>query len=151
MRLKSGGRQHRESTMNASGRFLCGRVSYAAEMVEPHFHACHCSMCRRWSGGPGFAAAVGSVVFDGEPGITRYGSSEWAERGFCATCGTSLFYRLKEPDQYILWVGTFDDPSLFELAGEIYVDEKPAGYDLAGDHPRMTGAEFMASLQQPDR
>ena len=46
----------------------------------------------------------------------------------------------------MLCVGTFDDESPFELAGEIYVDEKPPGYDFAGDHPRQTGAEFMASL-----
>ena len=26
------------------------------------------------------------------------------------------------------------------------VDEKPAGYALAGDHPRLTGEEFMAQV-----
>jgi len=36
------------------------------------------------------------------------------------------------------------------LAGEIFIDDKPHVYDLAGDHPRMTGAEFMASLQKKD-
>ena len=43
-------------------------------------------------------------------------------------------------------VGAFDDQSPFRLASEIYIDDKPPGYDFAGDHPRMTGAEFMASL-----
>jgi hypothetical protein len=45
-------------------------------------------------------------------------------------------------------MGTFDDQPAFKLSGEIYIDEKPPAYELAGDHPRMTGAEFMASPQQ---
>jgi hypothetical protein len=135
--------------MNASGGCLCGRVTFTAQEVEPHFHACHCTMCRRWAGGPGFAAAVGSVSFQGEQNLSRFDSSEWADRGFCAHCGSNLFYHLKQPDRYILWLGAFDDPAPFVLAGEIYIDEKPPGYALAGDHARLTGAEFLASTEQP--
>jgi len=104
-------------------------------------------MCRGWSGSPMLAASVGSVQFQGEENIKRYSSSEWAERGFCSECGSNLFYWLKEADRYIMCTGAFDDQSVFELVGEIYIDEKPPGYDFAGDHPRQTGAEFMASLQ----
>ena len=31
-------------------------------------------------------------------------------------------------------------------SGEIYIDEKPGGYDFAGEHPRLTGEEFMQSI-----
>lgn len=92
------------------------------------------------------AAGTGSIRFQGEEHIRRYPSSDWAERAFCSRCGSNLFYRLKESDQHILCMGTFDDQSGFELVGEIYVDEKPPGYDFAGDHPRQTGEEFLASL-----
>ncbi len=136
--------------MNANGHCLCGAVTYTAEGVDTDMHSCHCGMCRRWSGGPAFAASVGSVTFEGEENITRFDSSEWAERGFCNKCGTNLFYRLKEKDHYMMWMGTFDDPAPFKLAGEIYIDEKPAAYDLAGEHPRLTGEEFLASIQQLD-
>lgn len=135
--------------MDRTGRCLCGQVSFTAREVDPLVHACHCTICRRWAGGPVFAAAVGSVTFEGAEHIGRYDSSEWAERGFCTRCGSNLFYRLKDNDHHILCVGAFDDPAPFTLGGEIYVDEKPALYDLAGDHPRQTGAEFMASLQPP--
>lgn len=134
--------------MTATGKCLCGAVRFQAEEVDTHLHGCHCSMCRGWSGASMLAASVGSVSFQGEDKIKRYASSDWAERGFCSECGTSLFYRLKEADQYILCMGAFDDQSVFKLVGEIYVDEKPPGYDFAGDHPRQTGEEFMASLQQ---
>ena len=130
----------------ANGKCLCGEVRFEAEEVDAHIHSCHCSMCRNWSGVPLLAAAAKSVKFEGESSITRYDSSEWAERGFCSKCGSNLFYRLKEPDHYILCMGAFEDESAFELVGEIYVDEKPPGYNFAGEHPRQTGAEFMASL-----
>lgn len=133
--------------MAATGRCLCGAVTYTAQGVDSDVHSCHCDMCRRWSGGPGMAASVASVEFQGVDDIARYDSSEWAERGFCRRCGTNLFYRLKAADHYVLWMGTFDDQTPFRLAGEIYIEEKPASYDFAGDHPRLTGAEFMASLQ----
>ena len=96
------------------------------------------------------AAEVGSVAFSGAEHIKRFASSEWAERGFCSECGSSLFYRLKEPEMYLMATGTFDDVDQFKLVGEIYIDEKPAGYDFAGDHPRVTGEEFLASMGQAD-
>ena len=134
--------------MSATGRCLCGAVTYTAEDIETDMNSCHCGKCRRWTGGPAFVVSVGKVKFDDENHITRFDSSAWAERGFCSRCGTNLFYRLKEADHYVLSMGTFDDQALFNLAGEIFIDEKPATYELAGDHPRLTGEEFMASLQQ---
>ena len=133
--------------MTAIGGCLCGAVRFEADDVDTHVHGCHCSMCRNWSGGPMLACSVGSVRFTGDAHIRRYDSSAWAERGFCEVCGSNLFYRLKEGDRYILCVGAFDDESVFELVGEIYVDEKPPGYAFAGDHPRQTGEEFLASLK----
>ena len=134
--------------MSATGKCLCGAVRFCADAVDPHVHACHCSMCRAWNGGPMLAATVGSISFESEAFIKRYPSSAWAERGFCTECGSSLFYYFKPRDMYILATGSFDDPEQFTLAGEIYVDEKPSGYSFAGDHPRLTGAEFLASLEQ---
>jgi hypothetical protein len=134
--------------MNAEGRCLCSAVTFIAEGMAAELHVCHCSMCRRWTGGPTFSAEARSVVFRGEENIQRYDSSAWAERGFCKRCGSSLFYRLKETNSYILNMGSFDDQQVFKIASEIYVDDKPAGYDFAGDHPRLTGEEFLASLQK---
>ena len=133
---------------SGKGSCLCGAVRFDAQGVETHVHGCHCSMCRNWSGGPLLAAGVAGVRFEGEEHIGRYDSSAWAERGFCRVCGSSLFYHLKEADRYILCMGAFADQSGFELAGEIYIDEKPPGYNFAGDHPRQTGEEFMTSMQQ---
>ena len=131
-----------------TGRCLCGAVSYVAENVETDIRSCHCSQCRRWSGASIMAASVGSVEFGGAEHIKRFDSSDWAERGFCAECGSSLFYHLKGTERYVLWLGSFDDQAPFKLVGEIYIENKPVGYDFAGDHPRMTGEAFMASFRE---
>lgn len=130
-----------------TGKCLCGKVSFVADGVHTDLHSCHCSMCQAWTGGPAFAAPVDSVSFSGEEHIGRYASSDWAERGFCRHCGSNLFYRLVEKNTYFIWMGTFDNLEVFRLAGEIYIDEKPPGYEFAGEHPRMTGAEFLQFMQ----
>jgi hypothetical protein len=127
-----------------TGGCLCGAVRYTATDVDPMYHACHCGMCLRWGGAPFMGAHVGNVTFEGAEYLRRYGSSEWAERGFCKLCGSSLFYYMKPHDRYSLCAGTFDDQSSLTLVDEIFIDRKPPGYAFAGDLPAMTEAEVIA-------
>ena len=136
---------------SVSGGCLCGAVRFVAEEAESNFDACHCGMCRRWTGGPYFTSKTRNVVFEGTEALARYQSSEWAERGFCKTCGSTLFYHLKPTQTFMMSVGSFDDPSLFRLVEEIYIDCKPDGYALAGDHPRLTEAETLARFAASQR
>ena len=132
--------------MSLTGHCLCGAVTFVAEGVPEKIDACHCEMCRRWGSGPAFSVMVGSVRYQGEDKITRYASSDWAERGFCASCGTSLFYRLVEPDKYFVEIGTFDDQERWVFASQIFTDEKPAFYDFANKTRMMTGAEVLEAF-----
>ena len=127
-----------------TGGCLCGAVRFTASDVETNHHACHCGMCRKWSGGPMLAAMTGAIRFETSDALARYESSTWAERGFCRRCGSSLFYFLKPTGQYSVAVGAFDDPTDFRLAEEIYVDHQPPGYAFAGARPRLTEAEVLA-------
>ena len=131
--------------MMRKGKCLCGSVTFEAE-VEPHYHACHCGMCRRWSGSPLMAAMAGPEVSFKGGEVTRYQSSKIAERGFCAACGTHLFYYSIPGRVYVIPVGLFEDQSGLAMTGEIYVDEQPESYAFAGDHARMTGEEFIKSV-----
>ncbi len=134
--------------MDAGGGCLCGAVAFTAQAVDTHVHAGHCNLCHRRAGGPALAEVVASLAFQGAEHIGRYGSSGWAERDSCARCGSHLFHWLGEPDQYTLWMGAFGYPAPFAMAGEIFIEEKPAGYALAGDHRRLTGGAFLRSMQQ---
>jgi hypothetical protein len=129
-----------------TGHCLCGAVNVAAAGLSPHFHVCHCDMCRRWNGGPSMTVIAKEASFDGEQDISVYESSEWAQRAFCSKCGSNLFYRFKQSDDWFLWAGLFDDQSKFTIAREIYVDRKPPGYSFSGDHPRLTEEEFLKSI-----
>jgi hypothetical protein len=100
-------------------------------------------MCQRLSGGIFLTVTARGIEFEGEEHISIYRSSAWAERGFCNKCGSHLFYRLLNSDEYEMCIGTFDDQADFVLATEIFVDRKPAGYALAGDHPRLTEVETL--------
>jgi hypothetical protein len=134
-----------------SGGCLCGAVRFTAGAIESHFHACHCGMCRRWSGGsPFFGVRCTQVEFEPGDALGRYASSSWAERGFCRTCGTTLFYFLRPTESYTMSVGCFDDQRGIDLALEIFIDRKPEGYALVGDHPRWTEAETFARLAPDD-
>ena len=133
-----------------SGGCLCGAVTFTAEDVSVDVHACHCKTCRNWSGGSMLAASAATVEFSGEANIARYDSSAWAQRGFCRLCGSSLFFQLHGADHFVMCLGAFDDSADFNLSGEIFVDEKPRGYDFQGDHSRLTGADFLASIGAGD-
>ena len=134
--------------IDARGRCLCGAVRFDATGVETDCHACHCGMCRRWgAGGPFLGVAVAGVTFEGTEHLGRYASSEWAERGYCKRCGTSLFYFYKPQNLYTITIGAFDDAAKFRLAKEIFIDHKPAFYALEGERPRLTEREVMAEFE----
>lgn len=127
------------------GKCLCGAVTLEIPEVRS-VGVCHCNMCRRWGGGPFFAVDfAGPIGIEGAEHVTRYASSDWAERAFCGNCGTHLFYALKSPEHYAVPAGLFDETAL-EMTGQIFIEEKPAYYDLANDTPKQTGEEVFAEF-----
>lgn len=129
------------------GRCLCGAVTVRAVPARRHVEACHCAMCRRWGGGAFLGVQCGSEVeIAGEEHVVRYRSSEWAERGFCGTCGSNLFFRYIPLDNYGFVAGIFPDDALEPLSEEIFIDEKPAYYAFDADSEKLTGAEVMAKF-----
>ncbi|MGM0825823.1 MAG: GFA family protein [Pseudomonadota bacterium] len=133
------------SSARHEGACLCGAVSVTATSNSNHVGVCHCSMCRKWGGGPMFAVETGSDVdFKGAEHIATFGSSEWAERGFCKQCGTHLFYRLKEGGLYALPVGLFDGVDDWALTEQVFIDQKPAFYSFAEKTEQLTGEEVFA-------
>jgi hypothetical protein len=137
-------------TRELHGQCLCGKVSLTTE-VQPEIGVCHCSMCRRWGGGPFFAThGMSDLEFNGKEHITAYDSSEWGERAFCKHCGTHLYYRVKHNNEFIMTAGFFDDPSGFELNHQIFIDKKPDFYHFGNTTQNMTEAEFLAMFAPPE-
>lgn len=139
-----------EKKAQQSGSCLCGAVNVSVQSVDEKLGVCHCSMCRKWGGGPLLAVDCGSgVTFEGEQNVAVYDSSLWAERGFCSQCGTHLFYRLKQKNQYIMPAGLFDNAPELTMDHQIFIDEKPDYYCFANETQNMTGAEAFAAFAPP--
>jgi len=85
------------------------------------------------------------AVFDGP--VTSYASSEHADRGFCATCGTHLFYFAKGAGIHAIPIGLLDDQSGLPFRAELYVDRKPGYYSFADETKQMTGEEYEAKFR----
>lgn len=125
-----------------SGGCLCGAVRFTAVPDSMEMGVCHCSMCRRWSGGTFMAVGCGtSVELEDEGAIGVYKSSSYGERVFCTTCGSTLFWRMQDGSHGSVSAQAFDDPSAFAFTVEIFVDEQPGNYAFANQTRKMTGAE----------
>ncbi|MEM6477221.1 MAG: GFA family protein [Pseudomonadota bacterium] len=130
-----------------TGRCLCGAVSITLSGMAKEVDVCHCDMCRRNYGA--FGAMVAGVEFQIEGGdhVGTYSASDWAERCFCKTCGSALWYRFTPTDFYSFSAGLFDLPDGLPIKQQIFVEEKPDWYDLAQESPMKTGPEVIAEAQ----
>ena len=127
------------------GHCLCGAIQLTAADAGNDVGACHCGMCRRWGGGPYMEINCGSDVrIDGAENLSVFDSSKWAERGFCSSCGTHLFYRIKETGQHMMPVGLFDNDDDLVFRSQVFIDEKPSFYQFANETEDLTGAEIFA-------
>lgn len=130
---------------------MCSAVRFKATGVPKAMGACHCEMCRRWSGSAFLEVTVplANIEWEGAENIARLQSSDWAERTWCAKCGSPLYYHVTMPgpmsEEVQLSVGLFDDPSGFEFDTEIFIDCKPDSFAYAGEGRKtMTRAEMLA-------
>ncbi|MDN3646348.1 GFA family protein [Pontixanthobacter aestiaquae] len=131
----------------AEGKCLCGAVTIVVAQMKPHLDICHCDMCRRW-GGMAFMGISGkSFTLSGEEHVTSYPSSQWAERAFCNTCGSNLWYRFTPDDHYSFLAGLFDLPDNIGFLQQIFIDEKPGYYDFVQQCPMKTGSEIIAEAE----
>ena len=120
------------------GSCVCGAVRFevAAELPPPD--ACHCVQCRKHSGH--FFASTdvprSALTIHGAEHVTWYRSSEKVRRGFCATCGASLFWDPVQRDGIGVAMGAFDTPTATRLGMHIFVAEKGDHYDIGDDLPQ---------------
>ena len=129
------------------GRCLCGACGFSATVKDAGAGACHCAHCRSWSGGVFLSVDCGdSVSFDEGAPVKAYKSSDYAERLFCADCGSTLVWQMQDGSSQQVSIQALEGE--FALDHEIWIDAKPAGYAFAGDHTRMTEAEVMAMFAE---
>ena len=131
------------------GQCLCGAVRFTVAVTKKEIDACHCGMCRRWGGGPALSVtADGPPRFEDDSALGVYRSSDWAERVFCKTCGSSILWRTVDGAFQSIPAAILGEPEDLPFSMEIFVDEKPAYYSFDGDREKMTGAEVFAAFAE---
>lgn len=126
--------------MAVSGGCHCGAIRYAIEGAPEHSALCHCSDCRRSSGAPMVGWGLfpkDKVAITGEP--VAYRSSEHAERHFCGTCGTGLFYTSEAvfPGKIDIQTATLDDIDTFPPTAHIQMAEAARWMENAHTLPKF--------------
>lgn len=133
------------SDQTLTGQCLCGAVTVSITPEKKQVGACHCSQCRAWNTGPMFAIDCGqNIKIEGQAFVKHYRSSEWAQRGFCSECGSSLYYHLLQQDSYMVSGGLFKALPEFVMHQEIFVEEQPHFYHFGETTTRLTGQELFA-------
>jgi hypothetical protein len=113
------------------GGCLCGSVSYVVSGKLRSIVACHCNQCRKTSGH--YAAAtqveIGHIQIV-QKSLTWFRSSNKAERGFCATCGSNLFWREINSPFISIFAGTIDGRTGLKMGQQLYVESAGDYYEV---------------------
>lgn len=121
-----------------TGSCLCGAVRFEVEGALPPPDACHCTECRKHSGHVFVSTDVprAALTVHGAEEVRWFHSSEKVRRGFCSTCGASLFWDPIHRDFIGVAMGAFDGPTETHLAIHVFVSEKGDYYEIADGLPQ---------------
>lgn len=127
-------------SVTATGGCLCGDIRYEVRGPLRAVVNCHCAQCRRTSGH--FVAATAAhqedlVVIESR-GLRWYESSRTARRGFCQTCGASLFWETFSGGRISIMAGTLDPPTGLETVAHIFIDDAGDYYEIDDELPRRS-------------
>jgi hypothetical protein len=127
-----------------TGRCLCGQLTYDAQGKPSAPHACHCDDCQRFAGTAFIGLDFDTLDISGP--IHWFQSSDWGERGSCKTCGSGIFWRLRDGSgKQVVTIGSLDDASnLPPIDLHFFADNCDPSYNFAKGSKRLTRAETMA-------
>src|SRR6476646_8491179 len=119
--------------MKHVGGCFCGAVRYETGALSGVVY-CHCSKCRRWHGHFGAYSGCNRARFKvtESRGLKWHAVSETVRRGFCAECGSNLFFdEANEPMG--ITPGTLDPPTGLKSKTHVFVASKGDYYAVPED------------------
>jgi hypothetical protein len=120
-----------------TGGCACGAVRYEVRGRLRDIIACHCRQCRRTSGH--FVAATAcrrpafSLVEDRT--LKWYVAVPGFRRGFCAECGSSLFFEEEGGERVSIAAGSLDEPQRLRISAHIFASEAGDYYEIDDSVP----------------
>ena len=127
------------------GGCLCGAVRFTVRAFASGIFKCHCSKCRKSSGGASSAAAlVAEQQFSwlqGADTVREYRSASGFTRRFCGACGSAVPQFLQQHQQFWVPVGLLDADPGIRLKHHIHVNSK-AAWEILDTQARQLGEGF---------
>ena len=136
------------SEATLEGGCLCGALRFRVSGEARHRAYCHCRSCRLATGAPFVAWATFPAerfeLLRGE--LKHVRSSEKVERGFCASCGTSISYvHDARPRQIDVSSATLDDATAIRPECHIWVSDKLPWVEIGDGLPQFAEWKTKAS------
>ena len=124
-------------TLSAS--CLCNGVSMQITGEFRPVINCHCIQCTKTHGN--FAAYTSvlesNIEYKSKKTLKWYKSSKIAKRGFCKTCGASIFFKRYGSKGVSISAGLFRNPSKLKIKSHIYIKNKRDYYEIKDDLPKF--------------
>lgn len=126
-----------------NGSCLCGGVRFNGRGLRDVVY-CHCRQCRAGHGAIAAYAATQSsnLILTQQDTLQWYNASAGVRRGFCAKCGSNLFWEPLEGTTISIAAGAFHQSAKLHAVRHIYVADK-APYDEISDNlPQFEGSMY---------
>ena len=120
------------------GSCLCGAATFTLPGPMGAVTACHCTQCRKLSGhfAASFDVPEPSVTLHSRATITQYTTPGGGQRGFCSTCGSSLWFRAAD-GAFSIEAGCITAPTGGHLTRHIFTADKGDYYSLTDGLPQF--------------
>ncbi len=118
------------------GHCLCGAITFQTDAPPRGPSVCHCGQCRRQSGHLWASAYVPKEALNVIGDVRWYDSSPQAQRGFCPTCGSFLFWHAHAEDTISFALGALEAPTGLRLEKHIFTADQGDYYDIADGVPQ---------------
>jgi len=120
------------TTVKGTGACACGAVRFEFQGPARPVIACHCNTCRRTSGHYWASTQVyeSDLVMIADAGLKWFRSSDFARRGFCGECGSSLFFQRDDAGRISIAAGSLEAPTGLRLVEHIGTAEAGDYYGI---------------------
>ena len=131
-----------EKPVKTTGGCLCGAVRYEINDKLRGIVNCHCSKCRKFHGNFGAYTSIQytSLALLEQQSLKWYKSitdeTPNVYRGFCAECGSSLFWYPRNQERIAVAAGSLDDPIKLKTIGHVWVSQISDYYQINDDLPK---------------
>jgi len=119
-----------------TGSCLCGDIRFETDAEPLGPSMCHCGQCRKQSGGIWSSAYVRDADLSITGPVSWFEASPQAKRGFCARCGSYLFWKAHDEDTTSFALGAVTAPTGLKIEKHIFVRDKGDFYEIADGVPQ---------------